>query len=347
MPKQISYSDHVRMSAALLQAKGMARANAELVAEGLGWADARGVDTHGLAWLPRYLQLMDAGTIDAKAEPSVERSGPARIAIEGHGCHGAVAMMKAMQAAVRIADADGVCVATVRNTTHTGAVGRYAAWAAERGCAALIVVAGPPFMAYHGARVPSLSTSPLAIAIPAEGDPILLDMATSVVAFSRLRQAAARKETIPPGWALDAEGRPTSEGEKAATPLPIAGAKGAGLALMIEMLTSVLLASPILQDHLAPGGRRHQQNALALLLKVEAFRPMAQFATDVSALANLIRSLPRAEGFDEIRLPGERAARLARERLAQGIPVPPTLARELGALCAAAKIPCPLEENLP
>ena len=111
---------------------------------------------------------------------------------------------------------------------------------------------------------------------------------------------------------------------------------------MSELLTGVLLGSPILQEHLAPGGkRRHQQNALLLLMKVDAFRPQAEFARDTGALAALIKALPRAEGMDEIRLPGERSARTARERRTQGIPIPDPLARDLAAVCKAAAVPIP------
>lgn len=346
MQTRIHHEELARVSAQVLQAKGMTPADARTVAEVLAWADLRGIDSHGVAWLPRYVQFMDDGAIDPAAQPRLERPAPGRLMVDGRHGHGAVAMMRAAAAAAEIAARDGTCVAAVRDTTHTGPVGRYASWLAERGCAAIVFVAGPPLMAYHGARVPSLSTSPITMAVPMQaGEPLLLDMATSVVSFGRLRQARTRAETIPEGWALDAEGRPTTEGSKAATPLPVGGAKGSGLSLMIEMLCSVLLGSPILAEHLAPNASKpHRQNALLFVLKVDAFRPTSEFMGDASSLVGLIRGLPRAEGVDEIRMPGERAARTMRGRREQGIPVPPALLREVHALCQRYGIELPKEK---
>lgn len=334
MQTRIHHDELARFCARALEARGMTSADARTVADVLAWADLRGIDSHGIAWLPRYVQFMDDGAIDPAAQPVVERPGPGRVTVDGRFAHGAVAMMRAAEAAADTADRDGHCIAAVHDTTHTGPVGRYATWLAGRGCAAVVFVAGPPLMAYHGARVPSLSTSPITIAVPLhEGEPLLLDMATSVVSFGRLRQARAKAETIPEGWALDAQGRPTTDGTQAATPLPVGGPKGSGLSLMIEMLCSVLLGSPILADFLAPAGRkRHKQNALLFALKVDAFRSAAGFAADAAELTALIKGLPRAEGADEIRLPGERGQRTLRERRASGIPVPPPLLKELDAL---------------
>ena len=346
MQTRIHHEELARISARVLQAKGMTAADAQTVAEVLAWADLRGIDSHGVAWLPRYVQFMDDGAIDPAAQPILERPAPGRVMLDGKHGHGAVAMMRAAAAAAETAAREGICVAAVRDTTHTGPVGRYATWLAERGCASIVFVAGPPLMAYHGARVPSLSTSPITMAVPMQhGEPLLLDMATSVVSFGRLRLARTRAETIPAGWALDAEGRTTTDGTKAATPLPVGGPKGSGLSLMIEMLCSVLLGSPILAEHLGPDASKpHRQNALLFVLKVDAFRPQDAFAADAATLIDLLKSLPRAEGTDEIRMPGERAARTMRERREHGIPVPPALLREVHALCARFAIEIPKEK---
>jgi ureidoglycolate dehydrogenase (NAD+) len=166
------------------------------------------------------MELLDEGAIDPHARPQLAQDEPAYFVLDAQRSCGAVAMMRAVGIAVERATASGVCIGGVRNTTHTGAIGRYASWAAEHGCAAIVLVAGPPLMAAHGARVDSLSTSPIAIAVPHAGSALLLDMATSVVPFSRLRQARINKETIPLGWAITADGEPTTDGTRAAVPLP-------------------------------------------------------------------------------------------------------------------------------
>jgi ureidoglycolate dehydrogenase (NAD+) len=234
-------------------------------------------------------------------------------------------------------------VGTVRDTTHTGAIGRYGALAAEQGCAALMLVAGPPLMAYHGARVPSASTSPVMFALPsAEGEPVVFDMATSLVSFRRLQQARASGESLPDGSAIDADGVVTTDPARATIPLPIAGPKGSGLSVMIEMLVSLVAGNPLVTDHLRPEGtRRHSQNALMVVMDVAAFRPLADFKADMDLLAQTLRSLPRAAGFDEIRLPGERGSRMAAARRLSGIPVPPAVRKEMLAAAAARGVAVP------
>jgi ureidoglycolate dehydrogenase (NAD+) len=200
-------------------------------------------------------------------------------------------------------------------------------------------------MAYHGARVPSASTSPVMFALPSsEGEPVVFDMATSLVSFRRLQQARASGQTLPEDSAIDAEGVVTTDPGRASIPLPIAGPKGSGLSIMIEMLVSLVAGNPLVTDHLRPeGSRRHSQNALMVVMDIAAFRPMSDFMADMDLLAQTLRSLPRAAGFEEIRLPGERGKRMARERTSTGIPVPPTVRREMLAAAQARGVAVPAE----
>ena len=326
----------------LLTAKGLSREDATTVADVLLWADLRGVSTHGVAWLPRYLELLDLGQIDATARPTIRQDEPSRFVLDGQRASGAVAMMQAIALAVERACVTGICIGGVRDTTHTGAIGRYATWAAERGCAAIVLVAGPPLMAAHGARVASLSTSPIAIAVPHGAGALLLDMATSVVPFSRLRQARIGKETIPPGWAITADGEPTTDGTQAAIPLPLGGAKGSGLALMSEVLTSLLLGNPIVTEYLDPrGDHRHRQNALMIVMQVSRFLPAEVFAGELAQLVATLTALPTSAGIDRVRVPGSRGDRLAKERATHGIPLPRSVRAMLEALAAPVAVAPP------
>ena len=326
----------------LLVAKGLWAQDAATVADVLLWADLRGVSTHGVAWLPRYLELLDDGQIATRARPEWTQDEPSRFVLDAHRASGAVAMMQAIAAAVERAAATGICIGGVRNTTHTGAIGRYAAWAAERGCAAIVLVAGPPLMAAHGARVASLSTSPIAIAVPHRGGPLVLDMATSVVPFSRLRQARINKETIPLGWAITAEGEPTTDGTRAATPLPLGGAKGSGLALMSEVLTSLLLGNPIVAEYLDPAGdHHHRHNALLIVMQVSRFLPAEKFEDELTRLLATLAGLPRAGGVENIRAPGERGNKLAAERAQSGIPLPAPVRGALTELARPVNVAVP------
>ena len=313
-----------------LTSAGAREADAAVVAEGLVWANLRGGDGHGVSRLPRYLNILAHGEIDVKAKPRLIHDRGASLVMECDHGFGPVAVMQAAALAVARAKQLGVCFALIRQTTHTGAIGRYAQWIAQQDCAALILGAGPTLMAFHGARVASLSTSPIAIAVPSGNGPILLDMATAVMALGRIAQLKAAGKELPPGVALTAEGEPTTDAKEAETLLPLGGPKGSGLGLMFEMLTSVLAAAPIQARAIGPEKRdRHTGNTGLLVIDVATFRSLAGFTNDADALTAAIKGLPRQAGFDELMLPGERSQRTEARRRKDGIPIPAKLWEEL------------------
>ncbi|MDR3420524.1 MAG: Ldh family oxidoreductase [Xanthobacteraceae bacterium] len=325
-----------------LMAKGASAADAAIVADGLVWANLRGVDGHGVSRLPFYLRMIERGEIDPKARRRLTQDRAATFVLDGGLGFGPVAMMQAVGIATERARTAGVCFGLVRETTHTGAIGRYAQWMAERGCAALIMGAGPAFVAYHGARVASIGTSPIAIAVPSGAGPIVLDMATSTISNGKIVQALATGAQLPAGTALTKDGEPTTDPARAEILLPLGGAKGSGLALMFEMLASVLAAAPIQARALGPEKRRRlTQNSAILAVDIRHFRPPSDFARDADTLAALLKALPRQQGFDEILLPGERAARTEAARRKSGIPIPAKLWAELEAVAQANAIKPP------
>jgi ureidoglycolate dehydrogenase (NAD+) len=326
----------------LLAAHGASAHDAAIVADGLVWANLRGGDGHGVSRLPRYLPLLKRGEIDVTAQPKLTLDRAAVFVIDGGHGFGPVAVMAAAALAVERAKQSGVCFGLVRETTHTGAIGRYAQWIAERGCAALIMGAGPTLMAYHGARVASLSTSPIAIAVPSGNGPIVLDMATSSIANGKILQARATGEPLPENTVLTAAGEPTTDPQRAEILLPLGGPKGSGLGLMFEMLASVLAAAPIQARALGPEKRtRHTGNTAMLAIDVATFRPLADFTSDADALAAIVKALPRQAGCDEITLPGERSQRTEARRRKSGIPIPKTLWDELEGIAKAHAVEMP------
>jgi ureidoglycolate dehydrogenase (NAD+) len=286
--------------------------------------------------------MIERGDIDVKTKPQLLHDRAATFVVDGGRGFGPVAMMQAIAIAAERAGNAGVCFGLVRDTTHTGAIGRYAQWMAQRGCAGLIMGAGPAFVAYHGARVASLGTSPIAIAVPSKAHPIVLDMATSTISNGTILQAKAIGATLPPGTVLTAQGEPTTDPGRAEILLPLGGAKGSGLGLMFEMLASVLAAAPIQARALGAEKRKSlSQNIAILAIDVATFRPLVDFAEDADALSAIIKSLPRQEGFDEIRLPGERAERTEAVRRKSGIPIPAKLWEELAAIAKANAVTLP------
>ncbi len=341
----VGHEELARFIREVLVAKGASAADAASVADGLVWANLRGVDGHGVARLSSYLTLIERGEIDPKAQPRLVQDRGAVFVLDGGFGFGPPAMMQAIAIAAERARTLGVGFGLVRETTHTGAVGRYAQWLAERGCAALIMVSGPAFVAYHGARVASMGTSPIAIAVPSGRGPIVLDMATSTISNGTIIQARASGTALPPGTVLTADGEPTTDPRHADVLLPLGGPKGSGLALMFEMLASVLAAAPIQARALGPEKRtRRTQNCTILAIDVETFRSLADFTHDADTLAAILKSLPRQAGFDEILLPGERSGRTEAARRKSGIPIRAKLWEELAAIAGAnaVKLPAPL-----
>lgn len=270
-----------------------------------------------------YLRIIDTGEMDPRAVPELIDNAPALFTIDAHRSAGPVAMKALLEEAFRRARTQGSCIGLARATTHTGAIGHYAWQAAAQGLVGIHINSGPPNMAYHGTKVTSLATSPIAIGVPSEEGPLVLDMATAMIANGRLQQALRDKKPIPEGAALTRAGEPTTDASQAEILLPLGGPKGSGLSFMFEAITSVLAAHPILMSAIGPGGqRRHVHNAMFVAIDIGKLRPLDDFKRDMSELGAIVKALPRLDPAAEILLPGERGARMQAERDLHGIPVP-------------------------
>jgi len=324
-----------RFVADVLTRAGTSAAHAATVADVLVWADLRGVESHGVTRLPRYVELMAAGDINPTPRIEIRTESAACVLMDADRALGPVAMIEATAAAMAKARDAGVGLTLVRATTHTAALGRYTLMAAREGFAALAMSCSWPNMAYHGSRVAGVSTNPISIAVPG-GDhgPVVLDMATGVVALGKLVQARKNGAAIPAGWALDGAGRPTTDAAAAQVLLPLGGPKGAGLSLMIELITSLVVANPLVAEALedTPLGRRHRQNALVLAIDIARFCSPATYRREVDRVVAALKSLPRADDVAEILAPGERGARVLEQRERDGIPLSRPTVHELGAL---------------
>src|SRR5262245_36527393 len=235
----VGHAELSRFVAAVFSATGLSINDAETMARMLVWANERGVDSHGVIRIPIYLAEIKKGLLNPNSKPTIRDLLPATFAMDCNRAPGPVCMMRAAQHAMERANQFGIGVGLLSDPHHLGAIGHYAQRVAECGYAGMIILGGLPFMAYHGAKVAGIGTSPIAIGVPGpdpDGPPVLLDMATSVAAAGRIRQAAAEGNPIPPGIALDADGKPTTDPLAAVTLLPIGGAKGSGLSFMFECL---------------------------------------------------------------------------------------------------------------
>lgn len=302
-------------------ARGMAPSDAALVADNLVWANRRGIGSHGVTRIERYFTFIEQGSLDPTARPHLGMAAGAVWRVDGNKAAGAVAMHLAMSHANENCRTSGVSFGVVSNTTHIGALGYFAEQAANAGLACLLFAAGSPLMTYHGSRVASLHTAPIAFGLPTTTDPIVLDLATSNVANGRLIQARDAGGPIPDDWALTADGERTTDPAKAELLLPLGGPKGSGLALAFEMMSGILAGSSVLIPALAPvKGKRPSANVTLILVDIARFRPLADYRRDASELAGLIKGLPRLDPQAEIRLPGERGVRSMQATTA-GVPI--------------------------
>lgn len=320
----------------ILAAAGCSAEDAALWAETLVWANLRGVDSHGVLRIPRYLEWISTGEIRPRAEMKLLRAAGAIALLDADRAPGPVAMARAMEEAIAAARRVHVGWCVARAITHAGAVGHFALRAAAEGMAGLVMTASGPLMAWPGSRGAVVSTNPIAIAVPAGAHPpLLLDMATATVALGKIMNAKQAGRPIPPDWGVDAEGRPTADAAAVQTLLPAAGPKGAGLSLMIECLASLAAGNPVVGPALA-GRTGSHMNGVAIALDLAAFGDPADFTASVDALAAAVAAQPRAAGVDRLLLPGERGDAEAERRRAEGIPLPPGVWKQL--LDAAARL---------
>lgn len=303
----------------------------------LVWADLRGVSSHGVMRIPAYANHIRLGEFNPTPNMKMQRLGGAAAILDADLAPGPVAMMAAMEEATALAHNVQVGWCVARNITHPGAIGYFAARAAKAGLAGIVMAASQPMMAYHGARVAAVSTNPIAIAIPGLGHaPLVLDMSTAEVAMGKIMNARAAGRPIPAHWGLDAEGQATTDPSKVAVLQPMSGAKGSGLSLMIECLTSLFAANPLIEPVLRTGRplRGRPMNGLTVAIDPAAFGDIETFRGNVDALIESIAGLPRAEGVERIFLPGERGDATLAEREASGIPIPRKTVQDLNKLAS-------------
>ncbi|WP_127091976.1 Ldh family oxidoreductase [Aquabacter cavernae] len=319
----------------LLTAGGFRPEDAAKAAELLVWANLRGVDSHGVLRIPRYVEMVQQGLINPAATPKVVRESGAVALIDAGLAPGATGMESVTLKAVEIAARSGAGFCVGRNVTHAGAIGYFAHRIADAGLVGIIMTASKPLMAYPGARGEAVSSNPLAIAAPsADADaPIVLDMSTAAVALGKILAARDAGRAIPEGWGMDGEGRSTTDAAQVKALLPMAGAKGAGLSLMIEVLCSLLADNPIIAPALG-GADPVGFNGLAIAIDPDAFMGRERFLANVQALAVAIHGLEPAAGTEAVLLPGERGRRTAAERSRSGIPLAQGTATKLAELAA-------------
>jgi LDH2 family malate/lactate/ureidoglycolate dehydrogenase len=304
-------------------------------------ADLRGADGHGIFRLPQYVRRIRAGGINVRPRIGVLRETAAMALVDGDNGMGHLVMRFAARLAMDKAGRQGVAWVGVRRSNHAGPAALYATMPLERDMIGLYLAVGnanhlPPW----GGVELLLSTNPIAVAIPAHEEvPIVLDMATTVAAYGKVKTAAQRGETMPIGWMIDAEGRPLTDPTRADEGflLPIGGYKGYGLSLVFGLLAGTLNGAAMgrdvvdfNKDDVTPTNT----GQAIVAIDVARFAPVEDFKRSVDTVIRDIRNSKRMRGVDRIRLPGEQSHAVFEERTAHGVPVGSQLFGQLQKLAA-------------
>ncbi len=313
---------------AIFAGEGLTDADARLVADSLVHANLRGVDSHGVTRVPIYVKRLQKDVVEK--EPNIQVLSEARstVLLDGGNGMGAVVATRAMSEGLRKMRESGSASVAVRNNNHVGAGAYFAAKATAEGAIVFIYSNAPPTMAPWHARTPYFGTNPYCFSVPARKHPnIVLDMATSVVARGKIIVAAERGEAIPPGWAIDEEGRETTDAQAAldGCVLPFGGPKGSGIALMIDILGGVLSGAGFgrgIGDLYRELSVPQNVGSFIQLINIARFMPMERFLDRIDTMIDEIKALTPVPGVNEVMLPGELEARTEAIRSTDGIPLP-------------------------
>lgn len=313
---------------------GIPPADAALVSDSLIEADLRGVHSHGVLMVPGYAANLRAGRVNPQPKIEVIRETAAAVLMDGDNGMGQVVAKQAMTRAIEKAKQSGVGVASVMHSTHYAAGAYWALMAVERDMIGLVLTSAGAIIAPFGGRTRMFGTNPWTIAVPAQREyPVVLDMATSVLAAGKLSWAAVRGEPVPPGLALDSEDRPTTNPEHglAGRLLPFGGYKGYGLMVMVDMLATLLSGAAIGPEVMANarGGQPHNIGHYFQAIDVSAFNAVDAFKARVDEYTRMVRASELEAGSHEVLMPGEREFRLAAVRRREGIPLPVTMLAQL------------------
>lgn len=298
-------------------------------------AELRGVPSHGLLRLPRLIRRIKNGVADPAAQGRHSWRAPAFLSVDGQKGLGPVVALHALEAVKPRARELGVAVAAIANSNHLGMLAWYAEQVAEDGFALIALTTSEALVHPWGARRALVGTNPIAVGAPTGGRPFVMDTATGVVSMGKIHDHANRGAPLEPGWALDAEGRPTTDAEaaKRGAIAPFGGAKGYALGLAFELLVAGLTGSALGDEVKGTLDDDAVCNKGDLFIVLDAG---GSGDGRLAAYLDLIRASPPAEGFDAVRVPGDRARDVRARRLTDGLPVADEVWLQLQALAEGA-----------
>jgi len=305
-------------------------------------ADLFGVSTHGVSRIESYGERLEIGGIKARPNIQLERVAPAIIKVDGDNGVGPLVGYRALKAAMEIARETGVALALARGSNHFGPVAPYNFIAAEAGFASIIGSNATTTIAPWGGREARLGNSPVGFGVPTpNGQPIILDMAISVVARAKIRNAAKRGEPIPSTWATDKDGKPTTDPKAALDGflLPIGGHKGYGLALIVDLFAGLLSGAAYLTHVKSWVDVPHEPQNLGhffFLIDTRGLGPTTWLAGRMNDFSEILHATPPSDPASPVLVPGEIEMRNLMRQRQDGIAIDPELLAKIDAYAARA-----------
>jgi LDH2 family malate/lactate/ureidoglycolate dehydrogenase len=314
-------------STQMFQVAGLSAPDAATAAGVLINADLRGVWSHGVIRLPMYIQRLQNKVANSKPNIQTQQMAHSAVSVDGDHGLGLVVAPAAMSATIKLAKQTGIAVAGVKNSGHFGAASYYLQQAIDADCIGLVFTNASKALPPWGAMAPFFGTSPFGFAAPTyPGEVFMLDMAMSRIARGKLKFAAQRGEQIPLGFALDTNGRPTTDGAAGfeGIMLPFGEHKGAAMSWMMDILGGVFTGAAFGGDVANPFKRFDVTQGVGhtfIAIRADLFQPLMVFKDRMSELLKRVKNLPKAHGVDEVLSPGEPENRKALLNLQQGVPL--------------------------
>lgn len=316
----------------LIQA-GMTEEHADTVADVLVYADLRGAHSHGAIRVEYYCERLDRGGINKRPNFRFERTGSSTGIFHGDNGAGQVAAKLAMEEAIAMAKETGIAAVGVRSISHSGALGYFVRQAAREDLIGISVCQADPMVVPHGGTQPYYGTNPIAFAVKGlNEDMVTFDMSTSVKAWGKILEARVKNEPIPDTWAVGERGKPTTDPFRIRGLLPLAGPKGFGLAMMVDILSGMLLGLPFGKHVTELYGDMTQGRDLGqlhLVINPAYFTITEQFKSCVSQMMRELNEMEPAEGFDQVHYPGQGSRMRAEKSEREGIDIADEIYRYL------------------
>lgn len=326
---RVPYGDLHDLISRIFQAAGVSETDADVATDALLIADVRGIETHGVQRLGFYIRSLKNGRVKAESELTVDREHPSTIAFNGHGGLGLALATYAMQRVVEKAQDSGICLGTLRNSSHYGIAAHYALMATAKDMCGMSMTNTSPIVVPFGAKHHALGTNPIAFTAPTNGDPFCLDMATSTVALGKIEVARRLGIPVPGGWSLDDDGQPITDPERHAGLTPLGatydrgGHKGYGLGMMVEIFTSQLAGNVWSgqYERAHADGDAGTTGQMFMAFRIDAFRDLQDFKDALDSMCLTVKAMEPLDANAPILIPGDPEMIATRYNQEHGVPI--------------------------